>query len=885
MKKQLLNFLAVALLITAFAMPTSAAPKREHRSVWCSAFVSDWPSTAITDANAEAYKGIGRKMLDSLQVNNFTTIYYHVRAMCDAMYDSKYEPWSSYLTGTRGKVPAFDPFQFLIEEGHKRGIEVYAWANPYRYASAANNDWGQSDRDYIHTHPEWLLRNTRETILNPGLPEVEQRIVDVCEDIITKYDVDGLIFDDYFYNSGGIDMSADADLYQAYVNGGGTMAQGDWRRENVNTMVRKVNAMIKSVKPWVRFGISPAGIAGTANTSASKYGVRPSPGSDWQYNQIHSDPLAWMSEGTIDFVSPQVYWPVNGANDFDAVSEWWSYIAKTFNRHCYVSQTLSSFSSNDINEYVDEINISRNYSQDAAPGTVYFKWTTLRNGSKVVDGKVLKLMNYLKSNSFQSKALTPATPWYGANRTACPTTVASSANKLTWNGADNSRFVIYAIPEAETAAFNRQQEYIIGISYTKDFEIPEDAQSGKKYAVSTLDRYGNESSATFEGATVTAAPAISLVSPANNVAGSGMINFKWASEATIYDFEVATDADMNNTVFHIETEDKYLLSTAIPGLKSGITYYWRVTSKANNANNSVSEIRSFTIDEMKIKAPLDDATNVSINASIAWSPVDDATYVVAISDSETMENPVFTSNATTTEFNLPLYTLCYGKKYFVQITAKAGEYNCASNVVSFTTENGVPTAPIFENPSADGATLFSDSHIIVAPQEGIYRVRLEISASSTFPTRSTYIKNLDNFICVGDAMADVKLSGSALVDGKTYYLRARTEYYSSETTSVLKTDYSPAYSFVYSSGSGVESVTSDNDVYIDGIVNPKLVITDLRTTLGVSIYNIAGVLISGHLGENAQLGYNSISLNDLAAGSYLVKVNCNNTTKAIKFTR
>ena len=193
--------------------------------------------TTLIEADVD--EATARELLDTLRDNNMNVIYFHVRAMCDALYQSSYEPWSSYVSGTRGVAPAFDPLEFLVDEAHKRGIEIYAWVNPYRY-SPKNSSWGQSELDYIHTHPEWLMTTDYETVLNPGIPEVRQRVVDVCHEIVNNYDVDGLVFDDYFYNQGGSSFDLDSIQYNAYKRAGGTMNQGDWRRENVNQMVADV---------------------------------------------------------------------------------------------------------------------------------------------------------------------------------------------------------------------------------------------------------------------------------------------------------------------------------------------------------------------------------------------------------------------------------------------------------------------------------------------------------------------------------------------------------------------------------------------------------------------------------------------------------------------
>ena len=200
-KKILMTAAASAVLLSAAFQ--AQALKREQRATWMSAYVADWPSSPITVNNAEALKTICQNNLDSLQRNNFTTIYYHARTMCDAMYDSKYEPWSSYVSSTRGVAPAFDPMAYLVENAHKRGIEVYAWMNPYRYINSTySTGWGNAggDKNYENSHPDWLIKwenNGRTwTILNPALPEVKQRIIDVTIDLISKYDVDGVVFDD-----------------------------------------------------------------------------------------------------------------------------------------------------------------------------------------------------------------------------------------------------------------------------------------------------------------------------------------------------------------------------------------------------------------------------------------------------------------------------------------------------------------------------------------------------------------------------------------------------------------------------------------------------------------------------------------------------------------
>ena len=283
--------------------------------------------------------------MDTFQKAGMNAVFFQVRTMCDAFYQSSYEPWSQWMCGTRGVAPKYDPLTFAVEEAHKRGMELHAWINPYRYASGAST-YGKCDNDYSKQHPDWLITCADgSTILNPGMPEVKQRIVDVVMDIVNRYDVDGIVFDDYFYVQGMTD-AMDQSQYTQYNPK--NLSRADWRRDNVNQMVAAVHSAIKAQKPWCKFGIGPAGIAASKQSVADKYGITAISGTegDWQYDGIYSEPVAWLVAQTIDYISPQVYWTIGSARtDYSLITPWWYSVANKFGRHCYISHSLSSWGS------------------------------------------------------------------------------------------------------------------------------------------------------------------------------------------------------------------------------------------------------------------------------------------------------------------------------------------------------------------------------------------------------------------------------------------------------------------------------------------------------------------------------------------------------------
>jgi len=909
MRKFILTLLSVVGLI-AIATPEAGAVKREHRAVWMSAYTSDWPKPSDS---AERQKQQLYEDLDSMSRNNMTTVYYHARVMCDALYDSKYEPWSNLVTGTRGNAPSYDPMALIVEESHKRGIELYAWLNPYRYYdSTVGSSWGSAggDKNYENSHPEWLITYTfvnkigseeTWTILNPALEEVKQRIVDVVADIIAKYDVDGIVFDDYFYQN-GLPQSYDQSFYQKYADaetaaGRQPMTHKDWRRENVNDMVRRVNAYIKQTKPWVRFGIGPAGVAAGDKSVADKYGIEPCPGSDWQYNGIASEPVAWLKEGTIDFISPQVYWTIGNANaDYAAITPWWYRVAKKFNRHCFISQDISANLGNlsnvkrNLQEFVDEVDLNRASALDNAPGAVYFPWNILRSTGKWVNNKVLKLSNYLRYNVYQHKSLSPAVKWVKAENPGTVAGLRRDGRKLSWTGFDNVRYAVYAVPADRMATFQKEEEFLLGVSYTGAFEIPNVAKGYPgygiadqdidkfSYAVAVLDRLGNEYNAVFVGATVTAAEKPVLTAPANGTQMPWRFTFRWTGNSSFYEVAVATDAAMKNLVYCEEVAGNELKSSEVCEFEAGKDYFWQVRTRGNNQTEVVSDVAKFSVDVFRILEPANGATGCSFAPAFSWSDLGAGTrYVLEISSDEHFNKEVFRHETTETRLTLPQFVLAGNVRYYARVAMAEGDALVYGQPISFTTKAPDLSAPTIESPATNGEVLHSNQSVRVAGREGIVGTRIMISASETFPARSSYSETMDLGTFAGKELSQVKILSKPLSDGKTYYVRSLFNYYD-EAGASKSTEWSETRSFVYDSEAGVASLETE-DVRLVGGAAPYLSVGEAG--LRVAVYAADGTLVAELMTD----GNGCASLSHLEAGAYVVAVEKGGALRSLKFVR
>ena len=792
-------------------------PKREFRCSWLTTvWAIDWPvSHSRSDASGQqAQQQELIAVVDSLAKANMNAVLFQVRGFSDAMYNSKYEPWSKYLTGTRGKAPNYDPLALLIDYAHYKGIEVHVWMNPYRYSSSDDTYGKNHEKDYHNTHPEWLVNCGGITILNPALPEVREQICKVVADIVENYDIDGVIFDDYFHQSGYKD-EYDNEQYNATANG---MSRADWRRAQNNLMIRMVNDTIKAIKPWVTFGLGPAGKAGA---SASVYGVEPSPiGGDWQYNGIYADPLAWYNEHTIDYMAPQVYWKIGSSSDYDQLTRWWSDMAGHFGRHLYVSQSLSDMRTEgqSLNsaqfypsEIVDQINLNRHYDRFGAPGFCWYGLKMMRS--------VKSFIGHIRDNATYLPALVPQMTWYRTDDCLYVSNIQDKGSYLIWDApADNLRYAVYAIPENEIGQPGAAgtSKYLLGTTYTNSFELDgKDIITGVPvtFAVSVLDRMGNEYPArTIDNTVWGKSASATLQYPANNdteVLLPCYASWNAAPEADSYFFQLSKSADFATVDYEYETVDTTFFLGTIYWLETDETYYWRVRTRSINKEDTYSDVYSFRGAFFHVISP-EEGDTVSLTPTFVCDSVSlpaEYTFEVATSQGFSESELVYSVTTSLPRATLPDSILIASKNYFVRATVKFAGVVVKSDAVKFRTIALQVPVPVIISPTS--GEIINASSVTVKWQNQVSSgYQIEFCKSESFPSRS--IKKFRVDLYTHEYTYDKIAEG-------TWYVRL----------AAMKegglTDYSEVVSFTIDIPSGLED-NYINDHPIKTIENGQVVI-------------------------------------------------------------
>ncbi len=382
---------AVLFLLVSLGILSSAdAAEREFRGAWVATVYNlDWPSRP--GLPAETQKAQLRALLDRAAELKLNAILLQVRPASDALYASRREPWSEFLSGTAGVYPGYDPLDFAINEAHARGIELHAWVNPFRAAISAS---GRLPANHVaKTHPEWVRRFGKQLWIDPGDPAARRYVIDVITDIVARYDIDGLHLDDYFYPyplSSGAATFPDDSTWQRFGAGKGE-SRGDWRRENINDFVRSMYRAVKSTKSSVRVGISPFGIWRPGVPPSTKAGLD-------AYGQLYADSRKWLVNGWVDYLAPQLYWGIHPADQsFPVLLDWWR--AQSHGTPVWPGIATERIGSKrPAREIVEQIALSRQGT--SSPGHIHWSMKALMRNQGGID-------DLLRHGPYAEKATIP----------------------------------------------------------------------------------------------------------------------------------------------------------------------------------------------------------------------------------------------------------------------------------------------------------------------------------------------------------------------------------------------------------------------------------------------------------------------------------------------
>lgn len=333
-RRSTLLFLIIALM----AVNIHAAEKRQFRAAWIASVANiDWPREGCTSPEEQQKHMI--EILDSLKALNFNAVVFQIRPTADALYDSPIEPWSKWLTGNQGVAPEpyYDPLKFVVGEAHRRQIDVHVWLNPYRVVLKAEHIDSLAPDHIYNRRPELFVRYGTQYYFNPGLDETRAYLNSVVADVVARYDIDAIHFDDYFYpyRIAGKEFP-DHETFKN--NPRGFKSIDDWRRNNVDLVIQELSHTIHSRKPWVEFGISPFGV--WRNDNRDPNGSRTLAGQT-NYDDLYADVRLWLREGWIDYVVPQLYWEIGKAvADYNVLARWW--VDNSFGHNLYIGISSSN---------------------------------------------------------------------------------------------------------------------------------------------------------------------------------------------------------------------------------------------------------------------------------------------------------------------------------------------------------------------------------------------------------------------------------------------------------------------------------------------------------------------------------------------------------------
>lgn len=503
------KYMIMAVLLFSLALPFSTgkakasetqAPKHEMRAAWI-ATVQNIDVKAGMDK--QEYTDWVEETLDELKELKFNTIIYQVKPTVDAFYPSELAPWSQYITGDKqGTDPGYDPLQVMIDESHKRGIEVHAWVNPYRITMPNQTIESLADNNVAKLHPEWVVKYGKQYYLDPGIPEVQEYLIDTVEELVSHYNIEAVHMDDYFYpyRIAG-ETFPDQDTYEKYGNSFDDIE--DWRRNNVDVLVADINSAIKDIKEWVQFGISPFGV--WRNIADDPTGSDTQAGQT-NYDDLYADTRQWIKDGSIDYITPQIYWSRNLAvANYSVLLDWWSQEVNEYAYNHPVNLYIGmadykvgdNFDQEWFNPYELPEQIMDNRENGTPLGQMHFSL-------KQIFENPLGYADIIRNEVYTEHALTPATPWNNETLPKKPNKVKADKHKegITIKiddkkHTDARKYVIYRFDGVKEGDYENPAN-IVDVVYSQEglttYEDTSAEEAGMyTYGVTSISPTGGES--------------------------------------------------------------------------------------------------------------------------------------------------------------------------------------------------------------------------------------------------------------------------------------------------------------------------------------------------------------------------------------------------------
>ncbi|MDP3149778.1 MAG: family 10 glycosylhydrolase [Ignavibacteria bacterium] len=703
--KKIVYYLFVLLFFNnLFSQPLP--PKREFRGAWIATVINyDWPTKPGLSTSEQQSQLL--TLLDELKISGINAVFFQIRTECDALYQSNYEPWSYYLTGTQGVAPSpfYDPLEFVIKESHKRGMELHAWLNPYR-AEKTIGAYPFVGNHITKTHPEWILQINTYKFLNPGIPEVTEYVTKIINDVARRYDIDGIHLDDYFYPYPPDQITdQDAATFQLYNNGITNI--GDWRRENTTALIAQIGDSLKSIKPYLKYGISPFGIW----KSGVPAGVT---GMD-AYNVIYADAIAWLKNGSVDYLAPQLYWPFGGGQDYATLNNWWSDSTSAYNRHLYVGQAAYKAASYGAQEIPAEINFNRNNPR--CQGSIFFRAANFLENPKGMTDSLKYSLNRLFAippimNWKEAYPVTPNTP----SNLRFQLNPSSGKYEFMWNapsvavGGDTaSRYVVYRFESYPTSVedgnkiFGTTGELSLSDKFAKYIST-----SGNYFVVTALDRLENESaiSNVLQLDPANYVPNVPvLLSPLNGDRGQrDSVRLKWNSDPFTCGFtiQISTDSTFSSTfiVNKPEIKDTFFI---LKGILASTKYFWRIKAIGLGVNSDFTAASSFQAGFPNVPIlvePKHATLNVPLNPIFKWMRESTATsYRFQLATTIQFPPETMKVDTTVTDTTLQILNLSPLKNHFWRVSAFnnygaslwSGSFGFKTGSATDIEEEGIPT--------------------------------------------------------------------------------------------------------------------------------------------------------------------------------------------------